>query len=130
MIEKIQVTDANVIEEVRNIMPTATNEKKGLLSSDNKVMGGFLLNAAATQSIHPNDYYLYTKDGIIIGITSYMTPNWTLGGGCVIHCQRDTIGSVTTSQMIFQLFFGEDKIKFRYGYGNHTEIIWRDWKDL
>lgn len=130
IMEKLNIIDSGVIEQIRDSLPTVTNDKKGLLPSDNKVKGGLLLNAAATHSIHPNDYYLYTREGIMIGITSFLTPNWTLGGGCVIHCQRDTIGSVTTSQMIFQLFFGEDKVKFRYGYGNHTEIVWNDWVNL
>lgn len=130
MVEKIQITDANVIEEVRNVMPTATNEKKGLLSSDNKVKGGLLLFPASVMDTHPDDYYLYTREGIMIGITSGLTPNWTFGGGCVVHCQRDTIGSVTTSQMIFLLFFGGSRVKFRYGAGNYSEIIWEPWKDL
>nr|DAE17445.1 MAG TPA: hypothetical protein [Phage sp. ctSLR2] len=129
-IEKIKVADTNVIEQILNGLPTATNEKNGLLSSDNKIMGGLFLNAASTHSIHPNDYYLYTREGIMIGITTYITPNWTLGGGCVIHCQRDAIGSVTTSQMIFQLFFGNGKVNFRYGYGNGVGIVWNDWENL
>ncbi|WP_195668898.1 hypothetical protein [Bacteroides intestinalis] len=129
-IEKIKVTDANVIEQIRDSLPTATNEKKGLLSSDNKVKGGLLLFPASIMDIHPDDYYLFTREGIMIGITSGVTPNWTFGGGCVVHCQRDTISSVTTSQMIFQLFFGGSRVKFRYGAGNYTEIIWESWKDL
>ena len=130
MMEKLYVADANVIEQIRGSLPTATNEKNGLLSSDNKVKGGLLLFPANIMDIHPDDYYLYTREGIMIGITSGLTPNWTLGGGCVVHCQRDIISSVTTSQMIFQLFFGGGKVKFRYGAGNHTKIIWEEWKDL
>lgn len=130
MIEKINITDANVIEEVRNAMPTATDEKKGLLSDNNKVKGGLLLYPASISNIHPDDYYLYTREGIMMGITLGITPNWTFGGGCVVHCQRDTIGSVTTSQIIFQLFFGGNRVKFRHGIGNHSEIIWEPWKDL
>lgn len=129
-IEKINITDASVIEEVRNVMPTATNEKKGLLSSDNKIMGGLLLSPASISNIHPDDYYLYTREGIVMGITGPITPNWTFGLGCVVHCQRYEIGSVTTSQIIFQLFFGVNLVKFRHGTGNNSEIIWEPWKDL
>ena len=130
MIEKIFVTNENVIEQVRDSLPTATNEKKGLLSSDNKIKGGLLLFPASIMDTHPDEYYLYTREGIMMGITSGLTPNWTFGGGCVVHCQRDTIGSVTTSQIIFQLFFGGSRVKYRYGAGNYTEIIWESWKDL
>jgi hypothetical protein len=129
-IEKVKITDTNVIEQIRNSLPTATNEKKGLLSSDNKVKGGLLLFPASIMDIHPDDYYLYTREGIMMGITSGVTPNWVFGGGCVVHCQRDTIGSVTTSQIIFQLFFGSSRVKFRYGAGNYSKIIWESWKDL
>jgi hypothetical protein len=130
MIEKIKITDADVVEQIRNSLPEATDENKGLLSSDNKIMGGLFLNAASMSTIHPNDYYLYAREGIIMGITTYSMPNWTLGAGCIIHCQRDRIGSVTTSQMILQLFFGSNLIRYRYGIGNSSEIIWEPWKDL
>ena len=71
--DKVKVTDTNVIEQILNSLPTATNEKKGLLSSDNKIMGGLFLNAASTHSIHPNDYYLYTREGIMIGMLTLIS---------------------------------------------------------
>ena len=66
MMEKINITDANVIEQIRGNIPTATSAEKGLLSSTNIIEGGMLLNPAKLSSVNPDDYYLHTGQGLIM----------------------------------------------------------------
>ena len=131
MMEKINITDANVIEQIRGNIPTATSAEKGLLSSTNIIEGGMLLNPAKLSSVNPDDYYLHTGQGLIMAVTASNTPNWNYTNGVVLHCQRFVAGDVTPSQVISQILFSEKtKGKSRIGIGDGEKIVWKEWSDL
>lgn len=133
MIEKINITDANVIEEVRNAMPTATDGKKGLMSNEYLSENGSFVTDMKTYSGDINKLHTVLKNGlstVACSIDSTNRPYPNDSGGIMININRIVNYSM---KIIYQQYISSiqgSKAKIRTGVYSGEEYIFSEWEYL
>ena len=134
--EKINISDASVAEEIRKQMDTATDVKNGLLSNNiysslTNVLTGFNPFRQMSTTTDIDKLYLECDAGLTSYILITAAAN-SPGGGFLLHFQRLGKGNMTSgSQLVSQfalLMSGE--IKYRYGRVDSGNFIYSQWREI
>ena len=108
--KKVQITDANVIETIRSIMPAATTEKNGLMDSKGFIIQGSFLDLDA--------------DGLPNGALRVQVSDGKDYGDFHLPFRYNSIATVITQIVGFQLSSSQDgRMAFRTKWDN-----WSEWK--
>lgn len=133
MINTVKITDANVIEQVRSGLPSATAEIKGLLNSDLylRILGEYVHGISTSASDDLNEIYKRYNAGMAVLILTSVTKN-APGAGVLLHFQRlnkndISAGSFLVSQVCFLM---NGNILYRIGSSNGNAVFYSNWSNI
>lgn len=136
MIEKIDIKDASIAEEIRKQMAGATAEEKGLLSNTlfsilSKVMNGCYPVKSMSVETDINKLYLECDSGLSFYAMVSAAIN-VPGAGFLLHFQRLGKGDLTSGSFLVSqlcmLMGGE--IKYRYGKSQNGIVVYSNWREI
>lgn len=130
--EKINIKDASIASAIRNVLPLATKEDKGLLSAQfADILEKRYIPTANINSNSDLDLLYKERDSGLSIVTITSSNINTLGAGILLHIQRLPRGDSSVSQYISQLLFSmNNKVMYRSGSFPSGAPVYSTWKEM